>query len=175
MTRYNAYKFCPQCGHKLIRQSKTLLRCNSGHAYYISPKPSNVIILENDRGEILLTKRGIAPRIGYYDFPGGFINSGEALEESAKREIKEELGIDIEIVGYLGSYPGMYLYKNINYETIAFALVAKITKGKILINDDVSGYIFMKKNKVSNTRLAFPYFTKIWKDYLSQYQEVREV
>ena len=38
----------------------------------------------------------------YYVIPGGGIEDGETTRESAIREIKEELGVDIELLGYLG-------------------------------------------------------------------------
>ena len=54
-------------------------------------------IVENNA--ILLLNR---KKTGWYELPGGKIDSGESAEEAAKREIKEELGCDVEIVRRLG-------------------------------------------------------------------------
>ena len=56
-------------------------------------------IVEID-GKIALIKR-VRNNHEYYVFPGGGIEEGETPEEAAVREVKEELGIDIEIVKLL--------------------------------------------------------------------------
>lgn len=54
----------------------------------------------NDKGEILLTKRSQHAKNekGKWEAPGGAVEFGETLERAIRREIKEELGIEIEII-----------------------------------------------------------------------------
>ncbi|MCX8209137.1 MAG: NUDIX hydrolase [Sulfolobales archaeon] len=52
-------------------------------------------------GRILLVKRKYPPAIGKWSLPGGVIESGEKLVEAAKRELKEETGLDAEPLGIL--------------------------------------------------------------------------
>ena len=54
-------------------------------------------VVFNPRNEILLIKRGKAPRYGEWMVPGGTLEWGETLEEAVRREVREETGIDIEI------------------------------------------------------------------------------
>ena len=53
-----------------------------------------------ENGEILLIKR---IKTGWYELPGGKIEDGETPEVTAKREIKEELSVNIELVKRIGS------------------------------------------------------------------------
>ncbi|MEL6404628.1 MAG: NUDIX domain-containing protein [Chloroflexota bacterium] len=55
----------------------------------------------NEKREILLSKRG---DFGMWALPGGRVDSGEWLRESALREVKEETGLDVEIVRTIGLY-----------------------------------------------------------------------
>ena len=58
-------------------------------------------VVFNARDEILLIKRGKAPRLGEWMVPGGTLEWGETLIEAARREVKEETGIDIEVEGFV--------------------------------------------------------------------------
>ena len=69
------------------------------------------IIHKDDK--ILATKRGYGEFINQWEFPGGKIEAGESKEEALKREIKEELNIEIEITNFAldleYQYPTFYL------------------------------------------------------------------
>ena len=52
-------------------------------------------------GKVLLVKRGQAPRRGHWSIPGGGQELGETLQEAACREVKEETGINIEVMGLI--------------------------------------------------------------------------
>ncbi len=57
------YKFCPKCGEKLIAQKENFLRCEKcGFHFYINPLPCNAVIIENEKGEIMLVKRKFDPK-----------------------------------------------------------------------------------------------------------------
>ncbi|MGC8581104.1 MAG: NUDIX domain-containing protein [Thermoplasmata archaeon] len=56
-----------------------------------------VFFKEDDLYNIFLVKRKNEPFKGYYALPGGFIELGESAEEAIRREVKEELGINIKI------------------------------------------------------------------------------
>lgn len=53
-----------------------------------------VFIKSGDELKILLIQRKNPPFLGYWAFPGGFVEMNETLEESAARELREETGLD---------------------------------------------------------------------------------
>lgn len=54
--------------------------------------------------KILLAQRAIAPRIGFWTLPAGFMEIGETMREGAAREAKEETGADVEVNELLAVY-----------------------------------------------------------------------
>lgn len=58
-------------------------------------------VIYDDEGRILLLHRNI-PGLTQWELPGGKVEKGETPEVTAVREIKEELGVDVNIVAYLG-------------------------------------------------------------------------
>lgn len=166
------YIYCPRCSKKLIKKSENLYQCsNCGFHLYENPRPTNGLIAENKKGEILLVRRKSDPKKGYWDVPGGFVDLNENLEQSFRREIREELGVEIKNLNYLISVADRYLYKGINYHTLCFIFTGKIDTGKIKINDDITGIGFFPKNKIPYDRIAFSGVIKGIKKYLSAFKQ----
>jgi 8-oxo-dGTP diphosphatase len=53
-------------------------------------------------GKVLLTRRARSPAKGFYSLPGGRVEFGESLHQALAREIHEETGLDIDIIGLAG-------------------------------------------------------------------------
>ena len=53
-------------------------------------------------GKVLLTRRARSPAKGFYSLPGGRVEFGESLHQALAREIDEETGLDIDIIGLAG-------------------------------------------------------------------------
>jgi 8-oxo-dGTP diphosphatase len=56
-----------------------------------------VVVLRDNR--VLMIKRGREPRIGQWSIPGGKQKIGETWRETAAREVREETGVEIEVIG----------------------------------------------------------------------------
>jgi 8-oxo-dGTP diphosphatase len=52
-------------------------------------------------GRILLAARGKPPSEGLYSLPGGMVEVGETLGEAALRELREEVGVEAELIGLI--------------------------------------------------------------------------
>lgn len=65
---------------------------------------ARAIIFEGDYFYALFRRKKNAGRVHeYYSIPGGGVEENETLEDTVKRELKEELQVDINLLGYLGS------------------------------------------------------------------------
>lgn len=162
------FRFCPNCKKPLKKLTNRLIDCtNCEFHFYLSPASTNALILENQKGEILLTKRKFLPKKGCWDLPGGFINFGETVEESLKREIKEELGIELKKFKYLGSYWSIYPYKGISYQTLCHVFISKYRGENLSVKDDISEFKFFPKNKIPLEKMSFEDVKNALKDYVS--------
>jgi ADP-ribose pyrophosphatase YjhB (NUDIX family) len=74
-----------------------------GFVDYVNPRVvvGAVCIWED---QILLCRRSIEPRRGFWTLPAGFLEEGETVEEGVRREAREEAGADLELEGLLGVY-----------------------------------------------------------------------
>ena len=91
------FRFCPACGKRLsVPDDEGGARCDAcGRSWYRQSAPTvGCAIVKN--GKVLVTVRAREPEKGKVDVPGGFLHAGEDPIEGLKREIREELGIEIE-------------------------------------------------------------------------------
>lgn len=102
------FKFCPLCGKGLTKNAvdgKEVLSCPAdgcGYVYWNNPVPVVAAIIEKD-GRVLLARNKEWPE-KMFGLITGFLEKGETPEIAVKREVKEELGLDSEIVEFVGVY-----------------------------------------------------------------------
>lgn len=160
--------YCSYCGGKLLKESTKLYICTKCQKHiYLNPIPCNAVILENRQGEILLVKRKLPPFKNFWDLPGGFIDLEENVEKSLKREIREELGVEVTNLKYFHSYFDRYLYKGINYHTLGLVFTGKVKDQNLKPADDISEVKFFPPNKLPQ-KLAFRNVKQALKDYLGK-------
>jgi ADP-ribose pyrophosphatase YjhB (NUDIX family) len=99
-------KFCSDCAHPVVLavpegDNRPRFVCNNCHAiHYQNPKMviGSLPVWEQDgQFKILLCKRAIEPRYGYWTLPAGFMENAETTAEAAIRETEEEAGANIEL------------------------------------------------------------------------------
>lgn len=100
------YKFCPQCASPLVSDEiagRTRSKCPAcDFVHWDSPVPVVAAIVEHD-GRVILTRNKGWPE-KWLGIVAGFLEKGETPEQGVLREVQEELGLQGEIVGFVGHY-----------------------------------------------------------------------
>ncbi len=98
------FGYCPKCGsssvNRIIPENDTFHRLvctNCGYINYQNPRlvVGTIPLFES---KILLGKRAIEPRSGFWNLPAGFLECGETLQEGAIRETYEETQAIVSIL-----------------------------------------------------------------------------
>ena len=94
---------CPRCGERTERiegeWGKRCPRCRYEHYPHLHPA---VIVLVLDGDRCLLARKGVWTP-GRYALVAGFVDNGESLEGAVAREVREEVGVDVKDIQYVGS------------------------------------------------------------------------
>ncbi len=104
-------------------------------AAYRNPTPTvdGVII---SSGKIVLIQRKKEPFKGQYALPGGFVEYGETVENAIVREVKEETGLETEIVDLIGVFSAPD--RDPRRHTLSIAYSLRITSGTLCSGDDAA-------------------------------------
>ena len=94
------YVYCPRCGAPLaegVRFGRTRRFCRyCGFVHFRDPKVA-VGALVTDGRRVLLVRRSVPPRAGYWALPAGYMDGDELPEEALAREVAEETGLRIAV------------------------------------------------------------------------------
>lgn len=101
---HRTHQFCSCCAAPLVQPSPTAKHCPPCNLRYY-PKLSPAIIVRVTRGDEILLARSPRFRPDMYSVLAGFVEPGESLEETVRREVREEVGIEVDNICYFGSRP----------------------------------------------------------------------
>ena len=151
------FNYCPSCGAKdVIFDGVKTINCKEcSFTFFQNVAAAAAVILEYDK-KILLTVRGEEPGIGKLDLPGGFVDPKESAEDAVKREIKEELKIEIGTLEYFGSSPNIYKYKDVVYNVCDLFFFSRITSLPTDFNRaEIAELILLKPSEIPIGKAAF--------------------
>ena len=102
------HRFCGQCATPTVPLETERARKCPACGLTAYPRISPCVIVLISRGSEVLLARGRNFPPGRYSTPAGFVEVGETLEETVVREVREEVGVEVENIRYFGSQPWPY-------------------------------------------------------------------
>ena len=153
-------RFCQRCGHELARkrlENKTRPYCPAcGFVAFQDPKLAAVVLAVMD-GKLVLVRRGVEPALGRWSFPSGYVDKGEAVEDAAVREVKEETGLDVRVGHLIG------LYSRKANPVVLAVYAAEVTGGRMSPGSDTQQVDLFPLDELPD--LPFPHDEQILSDW----------
>lgn len=118
-----------------------------------------VDVIVRDGNRVLLVKRKNNPFKGKWALVGGFVEYGEKVEEAAKRECREETGLEVELERLVGVYSDPN--RDPRGHVVSICFLARVVGGKLKAGSDALEAKFFKK--IPWNELAFDH-AQILKD-----------
>lgn len=122
------HAFCSRCGAGTARHPSEEARlCRAcGHVQFPRLSPAVIVLIHRAREMLLARSPGFPP--GVYSTIAGFVEPGESLEETLHREIREEVGVEVDDVRYVGSQPWPFPH------SLMIGFTARWTSGDIRVD-----------------------------------------
>ena len=150
-----SFQYCPACASALeMRQLKAgdplrpvCPRC--GYVHYLDPKVAVGTVIEMADERIVLVRRAIEPGYGLWVFPGGYVDRGEEVTVAARREAREEAGLDVRLDGLINiySYPGRPI--------VVIVYKASVISGELRIDEESLEARLFSRGEIPWDQLAF--------------------
>ena len=154
------FRHCPRCGaaRPADNAGHIPFRCAACRlVYYFNPTVAAAAFVFDPAGRALFIRRGKEPARGKLAIPGGFIDIGETHEQALRREIREEVGLEVADVAFLSSYPNRYEFKEVTYPVLDLVFTAAAVAPESAMSlDGVTAVEWLRPANVDPDELAFP-------------------
>jgi ADP-ribose pyrophosphatase YjhB (NUDIX family) len=142
MAELHGWYFCPRCRAELAPEGAPeplQARCSvCGSHYYAHSAPTVGALCEDGQGRLMLVRRGVEPRKGKWDTPGGFLEEGERPLDGLRRELLEETGLEIEPGEFVGAATDLYGDGPDAQSILSLNWTARVSRGTPAPADDIS-------------------------------------
>jgi ADP-ribose pyrophosphatase YjhB (NUDIX family) len=152
----DGWRYCPRCAAELERRDDHLACPACGFAQWANSVPGAQALVEHD-GRVLLGRRVFAPAKGLWDLPGGFLHEGELPEDGLRRELREETGLEVEPVEWVGAW-------NADYDgrvVLCLTWTCRVVGGDLRAADDIEELRWFAPGELPLDELAFPMFVEV--------------
>lgn len=164
---YEGLRFCPRCAGELVEsdvRGHARLRCRAcSYIFYLTPATVTCVLAERDR-ELLFVLRKYEPGRGKWCLPAGFVEAGEHPAECAVREVAEETGLEVEVVGI---YDTWATDEDPRTPVISLAFTARVTGGSLAAGDDAEEAAFFAFDSLPE-EIAFADHRRIVRSYIGE-------
>ena len=151
--------FCIKCGASvsmIVPDGDTRKRAvcdNCGHIHYVNPRVVTGC-LPVHKDQVLLCKRAIEPRYGFWTLPAGYLENGETITDGASRETMEEAnanvaGLELYTVFSLPHISQIYMF-----------FLAELKKPEFSSGEESLEVKLFSENEIPWDSLSFPVVTQ---------------
>ena len=164
------FRFCPRCGSGLNRQTLDGLprlvcpnpECD--YIYYHNPIPAAGAVVVKEK-RILLVRRAVMPKVGWWCVPAGFMEWSEHPSETAIRELREETGLEVQLDGLFEIYSGT---DDPRMNAVLILYLAHAVGGDLKAADDALEVDFFGFDRLPE-KIAFASHRQALADYRRRY------
>ena len=150
------FDFCPSCATRLEistdDEGKVCPSC--GRSWYRSSSPTAGCVIVAD-GCALITRRGKDPEKGRFDVPGGFLHAGEEVLDGLRREVMEELGVEIDVAMSDLVQVVPHTYGEEGDFVLAMGFIVRLRSGEPKAADDVAEIRWVSRDEVDHVEFAW--------------------
>jgi ADP-ribose pyrophosphatase YjhB (NUDIX family) len=152
------FLYCPSCGARLgAPDGEGTGRCPScGRVWYRNPAPTVGAAIV-DSGRALVAVRAHEPFKGRIDVPGGFLNVGERPVDGLKREVREELGVEIDVAEEDYVQTAVHRYGEDGDWLVSMGFRARLAAGDPEPRDDVEAVHWVTLEDLEGLEWAWPH------------------
>ena len=167
MSELDGWSTCPRCRAELEREPGAV-RCPAcGLVVYAKPAPAVCGLVVDDDDRVLLGRRAGEPAAGTWDILGGFMDEWEQPLDTLRRELREETGLDVEPLRFVGAVSDRY--GEDGNATLNLCWAARIVGGEMAPADDVAELRWFGRRELPRAEdLAFPNTSELlalWRDH----------
>ncbi len=102
---FKTHQYCGQCGSPtMLKKEEKATYCQKCNLSFY-PRVSPAVIVAIRKNDQILLAHALRFPQKFYSTLAGFVEAGESLEECLRREVREEVGIEIKNIQYFGSQP----------------------------------------------------------------------
>jgi len=162
---------CPRCGSRVESgpaERANPFRCAAcGFVLFFNAASAVAGLMVDADGRMLFIRRERDPARGKLGMPGGFVDPGESAEEALRREVREEVGLEVREVRYLASFANHYPYAGVTYPTLdLFFTCAAEDASRARALDAVAAIEWHEPSSVDPAEIAFDSMRAALRAYL---------
>ena len=158
-TPWALFRFCPRCGAARGATTTTPepFRCDAcGFLFFFNPAVAVAALVVRGDGRALFIRRAKDPAKGRLALAGGFVDPGENAEGALRREVREEVGLELASLAFLSSTPNEYHYRGTTYPVVDLIFLGTTADdGRTAALDGVASFEWLDPMAVDPEDLAF--------------------